>query len=77
MYRYILNETLPAFYTSLQNKSGYLVKVVWDGNPNPNPTTYLDPERIRNRNLNCGFGLIIFITFVSFKKIYFHSISHA
>ena len=43
---------------------------------NPNPTNFLDPERIRIqiRNLNCGFGLLIFTTFV--KKNDFHSILH-
>ncbi len=34
-----------------------------------NPTKFLDPKRIRIRNLNCGFGLLIFTTFVSFKLI--------
>ena len=31
---------------------------------NPNPTTFLDPEKIRNLNS----GLLIFTTFVEFKK---------
>ena len=26
---------------------------------NPNPTKFLDPERIRICKLNCGFGLLI------------------
>ncbi len=30
---------------------------------NPNPTNFLDPERIRNLN----YGLLIFTTFVAFK----------
>ena len=44
---------------------------------NPNPTTILDAETIliQIRNLNCGFGLLIFTT--SIQKKYFHSISHA
>ena len=33
---------------------------------NPNLTTFLDQKRIRIRNLNCG--LLIFTTFVAFKK---------
>ena len=35
---------------------------------NPNPITFLDPERIRICTLNCGFGLLIFTTIVKFKK---------
>ena len=37
---------------------------------NPNPTTILDPERIliQISNLNCGFGLLFFTTFVAFKR---------
>ncbi len=37
---------------------------------NPNPTIILDPKRflIQIRNVNCGFGLLIFTTFVAFKK---------
>ena len=41
-----------------------------------NPTKFLDPERIRIRNLDCGFGLFILTTFVEFKKRYLHSSLH-
>ena len=49
---------------------------------NPNPTNFLDPERIRNRiqylNLNCGLRFLSFTTFVAFKtKFDFHSIFYA
>ena len=45
----------------------YLLNVVVfirDGNPNP--TKFLDPERIRIRNLN--FGFVDFKTFVAFRN---------
>ena len=55
----------------------FLNKMIIFRDGNPNPTNFLDPERIRIRNLNCGFGLLI-ITFLAFKtKFGFHNIFHA
>ncbi len=45
-----------------------------DGNPNPKiriRPIFFDFEGIRIRNLNCGFGLLIFMTFVAFTKKFY------
>ena len=77
----ILIKGIQHISTCLTKVAGCLYMCIYkrarDGNPNP--TTFLDPERIRIRirNLNCGFGWLIFTTIEALKKIYFHSISHA
>ena len=65
----ILIKGIQHISTCLTKVAGCLYMCIYkrtrDGNPNP--TTFLDPERIRIRNLNCVFGLLIFTTFVAFK----------
>ncbi len=72
----LMFDSRKGFYCSVVKGRKKVNIMLRDGNLNP--TNFLNPVSIRFRkhNLNCGFGLLIFTTFVAFKtKFDFHSVS--